>query len=44
MAVKNVAKKAIDTLPDKATMDDITHTLYISAKFSDGEWEIREGR
>jgi hypothetical protein len=44
MAVKDVAKKVIDTLPDEATMDDIIHALYISAKFGHGEREIREGK
>ena len=44
IAVKNVAKKVIDALPDEATMDDIIHALYISAKFSHGEREIREGK
>ena len=44
MAVKDVAKKVIDTLPDEATMDDIIHALYISTKFNHGEREIREGK
>ena len=44
MAVKDIAKHVIDTLPDEVTMDDIIHALYISAKFNHGEREIREGK
>jgi len=44
MTVKDVARQVIDTLPDGATIDDIIHTLYISAKFKHGENEIREGK
>ena len=44
MAVKDIAKHVIDTLPDKITMDDIIHALYIHAKFDHGEREIREGK
>ena len=44
MAVKDIAKKVIDTLPDEATMDDINHALYIKTKFEHGEREIREGK
>lgn len=44
MAVKDIAKNVIDTLPDKITMDDIIHALYIHAKFDHGEREIREGK
>jgi len=44
VAVKDIAKHVIDTLPDEVTMDDIIHALYISAKFNHGEREIREGK
>ena len=44
MIVKDIAKHVIDTLPNKATMDDILHALYINAKFEHGEREIREGK
>ena len=44
MVTKDVAKKIIDTLPDKATMDDIIHALYINLKFEHGERKIREGK
>ena len=44
MAVKDIAKQVIDTLPDEASMDDIIHALYINVKFEHGEREIREGK
>ena len=44
MAVKEVAKRLIDALPDEATMDDVIHALYVHAKFEHGEREIREGQ
>ncbi len=44
MTVKDIAKHVIDTLPKKASMDDIMHALYINAKFNHGEQEIREGK
>jgi len=44
MAVKDIAKQVIDTLPDEATMDDIIHALYVKTKFENGEREIREGK
>ncbi len=44
MAVKDIAKQVIDTLPDEATMDDIIHALYVKTKFEHGEGEIREGK
>jgi len=44
MAVKDDAKNVIDALPDKASLDDIIHALYIRAKFERGEREIRKGR
>jgi len=44
MAIKDIAKKVIDTLPNEATMDDIIHALYIKTKFEHGEEEIREGK
>jgi predicted transcriptional regulator len=44
MVMKEQAKRIIDTLPDEASLDDIMHALYITAKFQHGEKEIREGR
>jgi hypothetical protein len=44
MAEKDIAKQVIDTLPVNATLDDIIHALYIRAKFSRGEQEIRDGK
>jgi hypothetical protein len=44
MAVKDVAKTVIDTLPDEVTMDEIIHALYVRAKFDRGEKEIRQGK
>lgn len=39
---KEEAKHMIDLLPNEATLDDIMHALYLSAKFQRGEREIRE--
>lgn len=44
MAVKDIAKHVIDTLPDDTSMDGIIHALYIKAKFDHGESQIREGK
>lgn len=44
MTVKDIAKQVIDTLPNKVSMDDIIHALYISTKFEHGERQIREGK
>jgi hypothetical protein len=44
MPVKDVAKRVIESLPEEATMDEIIHALYVSAKFEHGEREIREGK
>ena len=44
LAIKETAKKVIDTLPDNTTMDDIIHALYVNIKFAHGESEIRNGR
>ncbi len=43
VAVKDIAKHTIDTLPDDTSMDDIIHALYIKAKFDHGDNQIREG-
>lgn len=43
MVAKEAAKQVIDTLPDEASLDDIIHALYVTAKFEHGEREIREG-
>ena len=42
MTVKDIAKDVINSLPSKATMDDIMHALYIQAKFQHGEQEIKQ--
>jgi len=44
MTIKEVAKNVIDQLPDEASMDDIIHALYISAKFELGIQEIESGK
>ena len=44
MSSKEIAKQAIDALPDGASMDDIIHALYVLMKFERGEREIREGK
>jgi len=44
MGVKDVARRVIEALPDEATMDEIIHALYVSAKFEHGEREIRDGK
>ena len=44
MTVKDIARHAIDALPNEVSMDDIIHALYINAKFEHGEREIREGK
>ena len=44
MAVKDIAKRVIEALPDDATMDEIIHALYVHAKFEHGEQEIRDGK
>jgi len=44
MTVKEIVKDVIDSLPSKATMDDVLHALYVHAKFHHGEQEIRQGR
>ncbi len=42
MTVKEIAKDVINSLPQKATMDDIIHALYVQAKFQHGEQEIKK--
>ena len=44
MTVKEIARNLIDALPADASMDDIMHALYLNAKFTRGEQEIREGK
>ena len=41
MTVKDIAVHTIKSLPQKVTMDDIIHALYVHAKFQHGEQEIR---
>jgi hypothetical protein len=42
MTAKEIVKNVVDSLPPKATMDDIIHALYVHAKFQHGEQEIRQ--
>jgi hypothetical protein len=44
MEPKEVAKKVIDALPPGATLDDIMYALYVKARFTRGEEEIRQGK
>lgn len=44
MTAGDVAKHAVDALPNEASMDDIIHALCINAKFEHVEREIREGK
>jgi hypothetical protein len=44
MAMKEIARRVIDTLSEDATLDEIMHALYVSAKFRHGEEEIRQGK
>ena len=44
MPMKETAKLVIDALPDDATLDEIIHALYVQAKFSRGEQQIRAGQ
>ncbi len=44
MTVKKLAKSVIDALPADVSLDDIIHALYVRAKFSHGESEIRSGK
>lgn len=44
MAMKELARRVIDALSEDATLDEIMHALYVSAKFRHGEDEIREGK
>ena len=32
MTVKEIAKEVINSLPSRATMDDVIHALYVHAK------------
>jgi len=42
VTVKDIAQNVINSLPKKATMDDIIHALYVHAKFQHGEQEIQQ--
>ena len=44
MTIKEIAKNVIDTLPDKTTMDEIIHALYVQTKFDRGLKEIEAGK
>ena len=44
MSDKEDARQVVDTLPDTATLDDVMHAIYLKAKFSKGEQEVREGK
>ena len=43
MTAKDTARNIIDTLPENADLDEIMQALYISAKFSRGEDQIKAG-
>jgi len=43
MGTKDVARRIIEELPEGASMDEIIHALYVTAKFDHGESEIRSG-
>ncbi len=42
--MKEEPRRIFDTLPDEASLDDIMHALYVTAKFRHGEAEIQESR
>lgn len=42
--MKEAAKRVIDSLPEDATLEEIIHALYVQAKFSCGEEQIRAGQ
>ncbi len=42
MTTKEIAVNVIKSLPQKATMDDIIHALYVHTKFRHGEAEIKK--
>ena len=44
MSDKEDARQVVDTLPDTATLDDVMHAIYLKAKFSKGEQEVRDGK
>ena len=44
MDVKDTARHVIDTLPNRVSMDDVIHALYVASKFDRGDREIRAGK
>lgn len=42
--MKEVAKQAIDALPDNAGLDEIMHAIYVVAKLRRAEQEVRDGK
>jgi hypothetical protein len=44
MNAKGTAKNIIESLPNRVTMDDVIHALYVASKFDKGENEIRAGK
>jgi hypothetical protein len=44
MNTKNIAHQVIDSLPNRVSMDDVIHALYVASKFDRGEREIRSGK
>ncbi len=44
MTTREIAKSVIESLPEKASMDDIMHALYVRAKLERAEQSIEEGR
>ena len=43
-SVKEEAKRALETLPENATWDDIMYQLYVREKISCGLKDVEEGR
>ncbi|MBD3346902.1 MAG: hypothetical protein GF401_17745 [Chitinivibrionales bacterium] len=44
MKVKDTAHQVIDSLPERVSMDDVIHALYVASKFDRGERQIRAGK
>lgn len=44
MTIKEQAHKIIDSLSEKASLNDMAYTLYTISKIKQGEKEIEEGK
>lgn len=44
MSVKSVAQKAISSLPDEASFDDIQYQLYVLEYIEKGEQDVSNGK